>query len=222
MASEKSTLRISIIYKVIMAITGVVLVGFLVAHLLGNLLFFSGPLAINQYAEKLRDYLPVLWLLRVILILSACLHVYAGIKLSLLNKKAKPRTYAVKKSVKANLMSRTMLLSGCIVLFFLIFHLAHLTFKWTHKELFSSLVEYDVYSMLSLSFQSPLMTAFYTLSVMLLGGHLLHGVKSSFQTLGLNHGKFNKGIRLFTYGLSLFLFLGFISIPLSIFFRGVK
>ena len=214
-------LNSSIGCKVIMSVTGLMLVGFLVAHLSGNLLVFVGEEAINLYSKTLRDYLPILWVMRIALVLAAALHIFSGIRLTQLNRKAKPTSYKVKQSVRASFASRYMALSGSVVLFFILFHLAHLTFRLTHPE-FQQLGMYSVYEMLIRSFQSPVISIFYSISIILLMVHLNHGVSSLFQTLGLNHSKYNKLIRSFGPALSLLLAGGFLSIPLAIMFGIVK
>lgn len=211
----------SIGLKTLMALSGLALVGFLVGHLSGNLLVFIGPEAINAYAKGLRDYLAVLWILRLGLIGSAVLHIYCGIKLTQLNRAAKPIKYTApsgyNSTVQASRASKSMILTGLVILSFLLYHLAHLTFRWTHPE-FAQLGHYEVYSMLMMSFQSPILVAFYCISVILLMMHLNHGIRSLFQTLGINHNRYNKLLDLFGPGLSTLLALGFLSIPLAIMF----
>ena len=207
--------------KVVMAVTGVALVGFLVTHLAGNLLVWAGPEAINNYAKTLRDYLPLLWALRIGLLAAFVLHIAAGVRLSYLNKKAKPKGYQVKDPVDSSFSSRSMALSGLVVLAFVLYHLAHLTFRLTHSE-FAQLGPYDVYSMLLLSFSSAYVTSFYCIGVILLMVHLNHGLWSLFQTLGFNHPKYNATIRSTGIGLSVALALGFLSVPVSIFFGIIK
>lgn len=222
MAVAKNAFKLTIGYKILMALTGLILIGFLVVHLMGNLLIFVGPETLNQYGLKLREYPYLLWSARAVLFLSVCLHIYAAIKLSMLNKLARPVSYHSQKPTKASLASRTMLVSGCIVLFFIVYHLAHFTFRWTHREMFAYLDEHDVYAMVVLSFKSPWVTGFYLVSVLLLMSHLFHGVNSFFQTLGINHSKYNKIIRAVGPILSVLLAFGFLAVPLSIFFRFVE
>ena len=214
-------LNSSIGCKVIMSVSGLLLVGFLLAHLSGNLLVFAGEEAINLYAKTLRDYLPILWLLRIGLIVMAVLHIFSGIKLTRMNQKAKPVKYKVNQSVKASFASRYMGLTGVVVLAFIFYHLAHLTFRFTHPA-FQSLGDYDVYKMLMLSFSSPLLAMSYCICVVLLMVHLSHGVSSLFQTLGLNHSKYNGLIRTLGPALSTLLAIGYLSIPLSIMFGLIK
>ncbi len=202
--------------KVLMALTGIALVGFLVAHLAGNLLVWAGPDAINEYARRLRDFLPVLWALRIGLLLSFVLHVVMAIRLTRLNRQAKPVSYAVKDPVDSSFASRSMMLSGLVVLSFILYHLAHLTFRWTHPE-FQDLGDYEVYKMMILSFRSPYVSGFYSIGVILLMVHLNHGLSSMFQTLGINHPKYSPLIKTSCASLSALLAIGFLSIPVGIF-----
>ncbi|NRA43710.1 MAG: succinate dehydrogenase cytochrome b subunit [Oligoflexales bacterium] len=204
-----------------MSVTGLLLVGFLLAHLSGNLLVFAGEEAINLYAKTLRDYLPILWLLRIGLIVMAVLHIFSGVKLTRMNSKAKPVKYKVKQSVKASFASRYMGLTGLVVLAFIAYHLAHLTFRFTHPA-FQSLGDYDVYKMLMLSFSNPVLAIGYCICVILLMVHLSHGVSSLFQTLGINHKKYNGLIRSIGPALSTLLAIGYLSIPLSILLGFIK
>ncbi|MBI2603840.1 MAG: succinate dehydrogenase cytochrome b subunit [Deltaproteobacteria bacterium] len=208
--------------KFLMAVSGFILVGFLVGHLSGNMLLYAGPDAINQYAEVLKKFPVVLWTTRIFLIIAVFVHIYSGVKLSVLNKRARPHAYAVTKRVKATLPSQTMLLSGAVVLSFTLYHLAHFTFRWTHKEEFAGLGDFDVHAMMVLSFQSSVVSSFYVLSIVLLMMHLNHGLVSFFQTLGVNHSKYNGVVKSLSILLSIILALGFISLPISIYFGFVS
>jgi len=212
----RSFCRSSVGCKAIMALTGIGLVGFLCAHLAGNLLVFKGADALNAYAKGLRDYLPILWGLRIGLIGMFVLHIASGIRLTMVNRQARPVAYAKKKNVQSTFASRMMAGSGLVVLSFLLFHLAHLTFRWTHPE-FQELGEYDVYQMLIVSFHSPYVAFFYCLSIVLLMCHLNHGIVSLFQTLGLGQGSLPLVLRWVGPGISMTLALGFLSIPVAIF-----
>lgn len=212
----------TVLYKLIMAITGIVMVGFLVTHLAGNLLIFAGTDSINVYSLKLREYPLVLLIARIGLLLSVILHIIAAIKLSILNKRARPQGYVYAKRVKASYASQVMLASGVLLLTFIVYHLAHFTFRCTHQELFALIEEHDVHSMVVLSFKSIWVTGFYTLSIVILMTHLYHGMKSFFQTLGINHPKYNAAIQILCPSLAFILTLGFLSIPLAIFFGFVS
>ena len=135
------------------------------------------------------------------------------LRLTHYNRQAKPIGYHKQKPMGSTFSSRYMLLSGLVVLSFVAYHLAHLTFRWTHKE-FALLGDFDVYQMMVLSFKSPYVAGFYIVSICLLMMHLNHGVASLFQTLGLNHVKYNKLLKGFGPFLSISLAIGFISIRL--------
>jgi succinate dehydrogenase / fumarate reductase cytochrome b subunit len=201
-----------------MALSGLAMVGFLVAHLSGNLLVFLGPGAIDAYAAKLRDFPVVLWGLRLGLIGATVLHIYSGVRLTQASRAGRPVGYAGASSPRAaGLGSRTMALTGAVVLGFIVFHLAHLTLRWTDPR-FLELGHFEVYRMLCLSFSSPLLTLFYGFSVLALCLHLSHGVTSVFQTLGLRTAK-NRGFLCYAGPiLAGLLGVGFLAGPLAIFF----
>src|SRR5258707_2026495 len=115
--------------KMIVAGTGVILILFVIGHLLGNLQIFLGPEWINAYSQHLRDLGPLLWLIRVFLLITVILHIYFTILLAIENKRARPEAYIDKEYVKATFASRHMVMSGLIVLAFIIYHLAHFTFR---------------------------------------------------------------------------------------------
>lgn len=205
--------------KYLMAITGLLLLGFVIAHLLGNLLIFAGPQALNAYAKKLMDLGGFLWGARLILLLSVAIHIVTAIQLSLENKKARAQSYQYKATLQTTFAARTMLVSGLMVLAFIIYHLLHFTFGVTHPE-FSHLMDplgrHDVYRMVVRGFQEPLIAIAYVVAMFLLCMHLAHGIASTFQSLGVTDEilivKLQKFSRLFSF----FLFLGYSSIPLSI------
>jgi len=214
-------MKSSIGCKVIMALTGLGLVGFLIAHISGNLLMYKGPEAINAYAKMLRDYMGILWFLRIGLLTFLVLHVYSAIRLTRLNRRQDPYKYKAKSQKKGSLSSRTMMLTGLTVFFFVLYHLAHFTMRWTHPE-FHKLSETDVYTMVVTSFQSPLLSLFYILSVSFLMSHLVHGLKSFWRTLGLRHKKYNNFLDKASVALGLILALSFISIPVSVYLGIIK
>jgi succinate dehydrogenase / fumarate reductase, cytochrome b subunit len=207
--------------KLLMSISGLVFIGFIVAHLSGNLLVFKGPEALNAYAELLHNYSGVLWVFRSVLILSLFVHVASALRLSRLSSKARPVDYKKRDYRTTNLASRTMMLSGLVLLAFIVYHLAHLTFQVTHQE-FALLDHHDIYSMLIFSFKSPYVSSFYVLSIILLMMHLSHGIKSFLQTLGLCSKSLLKTLNNFAVIVSVALACGFISIPVAIFFEFIK
>lgn len=221
MTGFKNFFRSSVGCKMTMALTGLMLVGFLIAHLSGNLLVFKGPEAINTYAKTLRDYIEVLWVLRLGLIAAFLLHIYSAIRLTALNRKTAQYQYKVKNYKRSSFVARSMMLSGLVLLSFALYHLAHLTFRLTHPE-FETLGHYDVYTMLILSFKSPLLTFFYSLSICLLMAHLVHGLQSFWRTLGLRHPKYNHYLNRGSVLLGVILGCGFLSIPVSVFFELIR
>ena len=210
----------------IVAVTGVILILFVIGHLLGNLQIFLGPEWINGYAEHLRDLGPLLWLIRAVLLIVVLLHIYYTIRLAIENRRARPERYRRKDIVKATFASRSMVLSGLVLLAFIIYHLLHFTVRTTDPRFAAMpkdpLGHYDVYSMMILGFQSPLISGFYILGMFLLALHLSHGSSSFFQSLGLNNQKLAP--RLATAGrvFAWLLFFGYSSIPAAVLLGWVK
>jgi succinate dehydrogenase cytochrome b subunit len=206
--------------KMIVAVTGIILILFVIGHLLGNLQIFLGPDWINGYAQHLRDLGPLLWLVRIVLLATVIIHIYVTIRLAIDNRRARPDAYVEKQHVKATFASRHMVMSGLIVLAFIIYHLAHFTLRLTDRRFgllkLDSLGHYDVYSMMVYGFQNPYVSAFYVLGLFLLSLHLSHGSSSFFQSLGLNNQKLAPrlalGGRLFAW----LLFIGYTSIPIAV------
>lgn len=219
--------RSSLGKKYVMAITGLGLWVFVIAHLLGNLQIFLGPERLNAYGRALREVPALLWGARIGLLTIAVLHIAAAARLSRANRQARRIGYVNKKPIASTLAQRTMLASGLILLAFIIFHLAHFTFGWVdprYMELKDPLdmSRHDVYHMMIMGFSNPLISAFYIFSMGLLLLHLTHGVSSAFQSLGLRSKKtfvfFDKLARIS----ALLIFLGNCAIPLSILIGWVR
>ena len=212
--------------KMIVAITGVILIAFVVGHLLGNLQIFLGPDWINSYAEHLRELGPFLWVIRAFLLINVLLHIFYTISLALENRRARPIGYKKKENVKATLASRSMALSGLIVLAFILYHLAHFTVRVTDPRFLllkaDPLNRFDVYSMMVYGFQNYFVSGFYILGMFLLALHLSHGSSSFFQSLGLNDKKLTP--RLATAGrvFAWLIFIGYTSIPVAVLLHLVK
>ncbi len=210
----------------IVAITGIILILFVIGHLLGNLQIFLGPDWINGYSQHLRDLGPLLWLVRIFLLLTVIVHIYVTIQLAIENRSARPDRYIDRQYVKATFASRHMVVSGLIVLAFIIYHLAHFTVRVTDRRFgllkADPLGHYDVYLMMVYGFQSYLVSGFYLLGLFLLALHLSHGSSSFFQSLGLNDKKLTPrlavGGRIFAW----LLFAGYASIPVAILLGLVK
>jgi succinate dehydrogenase / fumarate reductase cytochrome b subunit len=215
----KRTLSSSIGAKFVMAITGLALIGFLVAHLSGNLLVYAGPEAFNAYAAKLKSLGPLLWVMRIGLLAIAVTHVVFAIRLTRANRLARPIPYVAKATIQASYASRTMPMTGLIVLFFIGYHLAHFTLHLvdpSYADLHDSLGQHDAYRMLVLGFQNPVACALYVAGMLAIGTHLSHGMSSMFQSLGINHPNINRVFQCGAPALAWVLVLAFLSIPISV------
>ncbi len=202
-----------------MAITGLLLIFFVIGHMIGNLQIFLGPESINAYGAFLKSKPALLWGARLGLLATVAVHIWSAITLSAKNRAARPVTYKVNRSVAASYASRTMIWSGLIVLAFIIYHLLHFTVGAVNPELLALRDEagrHDIYLMVIQGFSHPLVSGFYLLSMALLCSHLSHGTSSLFQSLGFRSGQqkiwANRLALLLAWG----IFLGNSSIPLAI------
>src|SRR5229473_6068012 len=169
-----------------MAVTGAIMFGFLVTHCAGNLQVFEGAEKMNDYAVLLRKFGSVLWIARLVLLVSVVLHIVAAIQLTKLNSDARPVAYVQRESVQASYASRTMMWSGPIILAFLVYHLLHLTFGTVHPDF----QELHPYENVVAGFQVPVVSIAYIVAMLMLGFHLYHGLWSMFQTVGINHPRY--------------------------------
>ena len=212
--------------KWVVAVTGIVLILFLVGHLLGNLQVFWGPAQINGYAEKLHHLGVLLWVIRLGLLTFFVAHVWTTIALARANRAARPAKYAYYNTVQASKASRTMAISGLIVFSFVMFHLLHFSVGWIDGKN-THLVEHfqdprlgadrtDVYRMLVAGFNHWSISFFYILGMGLLCLHLTHGFSSMFQTMGLRNNRVAPLLRYAALGLGVAVFLGFSSMPLAV------
>lgn len=217
----------TVITKWVMAITGILIVGFLLAHVSGNLLIFAGPDAMNDYGVWLRElgHGTLLWVLRFGLLAVFILHIWSGIRMARINRAARPVGYKKFESRTSTVVSRTMLLTGLLILLYAVYHLAHFTWGVAHAQYYYSLDALgrpDVYTMVIQSFQDPLIVVIYVVSMIVVGMHLNHAINSALQTLGINHPKYNTLLINGSRTLSVFIVLAFLSIPLAIVFGFVK
>ncbi len=204
--------------KLVVAVTGVLLVLFVIGHMLGNLQIYLGPEAVNSYAAFLKSKPGPLWGIRLGLLAVFLLHIGGIIRLTLANKRARSTAYAMKKPVQSTLASRTMVYSGAALLAFVVYHLLHFTIGVTHPEyshLTDSAGRHDVYSMIILGFQQPLVSISYIFAMGLLGMHLGHGVASIFQSTGWRRPQLVPMIEVFGRIVAVVIVLGNISIPLA-------
>jgi len=195
------------------------LVGFIVAHMLGNLQMFKGQYAVNSYAAKLKSLGPLLWVMRGGLIVAFLLHIGSAIRLVSMNRAARPVKYAKVKSENSSFASRTMIMGGLIVLLFLVFHLLQLTLGVVlpaNAALMDSYQRHDVFNMTVLGFQQIPVAVAYLVAMLALCLHLSHGVSSVFQSLGLNHSKYNGILKLAGPGIATLIFVGNCSMPIAV------
>ncbi len=220
----------SILKKTLVSITGLVLAGFVLFHLLGNILYFGGPEAFNAYAHTLQSMpMPIKWGGRLFLLACAIVHVWMAVMVTRENRRARPHGYAESALKSANPASMTMIHTGGILLFFIVVHLLHFTVRWLadYNERFGdgyTLTEgalsgtkvMDAHAMVASGFANPLVSLFYVVAMAVLCLHLAHGVQSLFQSLGWMTRRWRarmKGVAL-AYGLV--IFVGFASIPIAV------
>jgi len=215
--------------KWIVALTGLVLVGFLAGHLAGNLTIFLGQDAMNDYAEFLHHFLHGggVWVARIVLLISFVLHIVATIQLTIANRAAREQRYAREVTQRASSGSRWMILSGITILAFVIFHLLHYTFQvWGgYDELMQTVGDkerHDVYTMLIKGFSNPLVSLFYVIAIGLLSWHLSHGVASIFQTLGITTPSTEGLYKMVGLVFAIVIFIGYCAIPAAVLFGWVK
>jgi succinate dehydrogenase / fumarate reductase, cytochrome b subunit len=198
--------------KAIMAVTGLILFGYLIAHMLGNLQIFLGSDVLNQYAEALHANPPLLWTVRVILMVSVILHIWASVSLAKLKSDARPVAYVKRANVNSSWASRTMMLSGPIVAAFVVFHLLHLTTGTVHPQF----VPLRPYENLVTGFLVVPIALAYTVVMIFIGFHLSHGIWSMFQSMGFSHPRYTPLIKKVAAIFSWVLIAGFISVPLAV------
>lgn len=210
--------------KIIVAVTGVTMLGFLFGHVSGNLKAFlpdteAGSPDIDAYASFLRQLgeplLPhgaALWFVRFVLLVALGFHVSCVIQLARRNRVARPVSYGKRRYVQSTLAARWMMFSGLLLLAFFVFHILHFTTGDIAPESFE---EGAVYANLYRAFSSWPFVLFYIASMALVGFHLYHGLWSLFQTLGFDSPDRNRGLRRIAMFLAVVLFIGFASVPLA-------
>lgn len=199
--------------KFVMAVTGFILYGFVMAHLLGNLQIFLGPEKLNAYGRGLRAMPALLWAARAVLLVSVAAHIVAAVQLGLVNREARPVRYRSLVPVESSYASRTMLWSGPVIGVFVVYHLMHFTFGNVHPDFNHEL---DVYRNVVTGFRQPPAALFYMAAMMLLGLHLNHGVWSMFQSVGLSHPRYTPWLKRLARFSALFIVAGNVSIPVAV------
>ena len=208
--------------KVIMACTGVILISFLISHVLGNLKFFLGAKAIDDYAlflrtvgEPLFPYSGLLWVVRIVLLACIVLHVTAALQLIRINLAARPKGYQNERSGRAAFAAWTLRISISILFLFIIYHLLHLTagrVGFRPGEFRHLAVHHNVV----LAFSVWYVAVFYIVAMTCLFLHLNHGIWSLLQTLGFNNARRYRGLKVLSLTVALLVFIGFISVPIAV------
>jgi succinate dehydrogenase / fumarate reductase cytochrome b subunit len=198
--------------KVVMAITGLVLFGYVIGHVLGNLQVFMGASQLNEYAAMLKANAALLWGVRIVLLVSVILHIVAAVQLTRMNWRSRPDGYYYKDVIQADYAARTMRWSGVIIAVFVIYHLLHLTTGTVHPQFDA----HDVYRNVIIGFRVWPVALFYTIAMVALAFHLWHGIWSMFQTLGVINPKSDKIIHRLAAIATLAIAIGFISIPMAV------
>jgi succinate dehydrogenase / fumarate reductase cytochrome b subunit len=216
--------------KYLMAATGVVMVLFVIGHLVGNLQVFLGAEFINRYGDLLQTNVELLWPVRIFLLLCIVIHVWAATRLTAENRAARPASYARWQPTSASYASRTMMMSGLIVAAFIIYHLLHFTVmveavNLTHRnfdarpEFFDAKGRHDIYRMMVIGFRQPIVALFYVVGVGLLCLHLSHGASAMWQSMGWKKKSYSPFLDGAAKWGAVVIFLGYISIPISILLR---
>lgn len=229
--------------KVVMAATGFILVMFLLGHCLGNMQVFLGREVFNAYAHFLQvSSGELIWMVRIVMLISVVLHVYTSLKLKFINLAAKPEGYTVKRYIKSTIYSRTMIYTGIVIFLFATYHLLHFTIGVTNPE-YKQYVEnygpsvnnpfleahglaeqstggmferHDAFKMVIVGFSNTWVSIFYIFAVIMLGFHLSHAIQSMFQTLGLSGPKLSPKLISLSKIIGLVLALGFASVPVAV------
>ena len=211
----------SVFKKVVMAVSGIIMLLFLIAHMIGNLHVFQGARSFNSYSEWLRTvgepalgYRWFLTALEIVLTVAVVAHIWAAVSLWLQARRARPQRYVTKKSVAQSYASRTMRWGGVIVGLFIIYHLLDLTFGVANPEGTDS----TPYSRLVASFQSPIPTIVYVVALILLGMHLRHGIWSATQTLGQSNRRRERTVNAFAIVFATLLIAGYLVVPAAVVF----
>ena len=206
--------------KAVMAVSGLVLFGFVIGHMIGNLQAFEGADKLNAYGHFLHGVPEILYAVRVGLLVAVCLHIWAAVGLALKNNSARPVSYAAKKNIHSSYASRTMYWSGPILLAFIIFHLLHLTAGVIQPG--EGFVEGDVYHNVVTGFSVWYVSAWYIFSMILLGFHLRHGVWSMTQSLGFDQPQYTSLLKTVALVFATVVTAGFIAIPLGVLTRIIQ
>ena len=208
--------------KVVMAVTGIVFIGFVIGHVFGNLKIFAGPDQINAYSRFLREvgmpelgYGQLLWLVRIVLLVSVTLHITAAVQLTRMSRAARPIGYAAKRDIETSWAARTMRWGGVLLVAFIVFHLLHLTGgivgfaagQFKHLAVYQNVVA---------AFAVWPIAVFYIVAMGALCLHLSHGIWSMLQTLGWNTARNEATLKIISRVIAIVVFIGFTSVPVAV------
>jgi len=204
--------------KILMAVSGIFLLGFVVAHLVGNSTIFVGADWLNAYAEHLHELGPFVWVFRTFMFLMLCTHILLGVILTLENWAANPGKYAVSKKLKVTFSSRTMIWTGLLLLAFIVGHLLQFTFRVTPDIVLAAdeVGRFDVFTMVVSSLRITLIALVYILGMVVLFLHTRHGIQSIMQTLGLSNDELLPKYTLAGKLISTLFLVGYGAIPILI------
>lgn len=204
--------------KAVMAVTGLLMVLFVVMHLLGNLSIFAGANGINAYALKLHELAPVVWLTRIVMGVAVVLHVALSIQITLENEQANPTKYAVDRSLRATFAGKTMIWTGLVLGVFIVAHLLHFTVRAFPGTVVGTdaLGRFDVFAMVVDGFRKASIALPYVAAMVALFLHLSHGFQSLFQTLGLSNDTLQPAYGTGGKVLSTIFLIGYAAIPVAI------
>jgi len=223
MTSLSRSLGSSVGRKMVVAVTGLALLGFVIGHMAGNLQMFLGQDALNSYAALLKSKPGLLWGARLGLLAFVGAHIVLALKLAAENKAARPGGYAAHASIQSTANARTMTLTGLMIVAFVVYHLAHLTWGVTNpadhalvETLADGTTRPDVFSAVVLGFQNPLIAGAYVVAMVLLGLHIGHGIQSVFQTLGLTSSHSRGTFQKLGAGLTWLIVIGNCAMPIAV------
>jgi succinate dehydrogenase / fumarate reductase cytochrome b subunit len=200
--------------KAIMAATGLVLFAYVLVHMAGNLQAFAGAERLDRYAEQLRAFPTLLWTVRAVLLVAVLAHVAAGADLYLLRRRARPIEYADWQPSGSTPASRSMAISGLLILGFVVYHLLDLTFGVVNPDFRAGQVFHNVV----VSFGRVAAVAFYLAALVGLAFHLWHGLYSASQSLGASSGALTPAIRRIAAVIATIVAVGFAAVPLAVLF----
>jgi len=218
--------RSNIGLKFLMAITGVVMIGYLVGHVTGNMLIFRGAEAINAYSKFLHGAKGLLWGTRILLLVSVVVHIWATLRFLKLRSDARPVGYASKGAHGTTWAARTMFWSGPVIALFIVYHILHLTTGTVHptydKNVDAVTHDVNVYANLVEGFQRPLASGIYIVAMLAIALHLSHGVWSMLQTVGVNRPNWEPALRCLAVIAGVLITAGFVAVPVAVLLGIVK